>query len=134
MAIGLGIDLVEIDRIEVLLERTSGKVLEKVLHPQELELYDQLEQSKRKTEWFAGRLAVKEAIKKAIGSGIQNKLRLIDIIITNDSFGKPIATFSNHIKTIYEEYQIEISITHSEKSVAAIAIQYPAKTVHDHIS
>ncbi|MDQ0229080.1 holo-ACP synthase [Metabacillus malikii] len=125
MGIGLGMDLVELNRINLSLERSSGNIIKKVLHPSEIERYEELEQPKRKLEWFAGRLAAKEAVKKAIGNSIEMKLRLIDIIIRNDRLGKPCVQLSEEKKTGFEEYAIEITITHSERTAAAVAILYP---------
>jgi holo-[acyl-carrier protein] synthase len=59
-----GIDLIEIDRVRDLLERYGSRFLERVFTPQEIaEMGDNVAS-------LAGRFAVKEAVSKALGTGI----------------------------------------------------------------
>ncbi|MCJ8008496.1 holo-ACP synthase [Lederbergia wuyishanensis] len=113
MIIGIGMDLVEIDRIEQLRikqERFPRRILTKT----ELEIYENLNE-KRKTEFLAGRFAAKEAYSKARGTGIGSELSFLDIEISTDGKGKPIIT-----SPVFE--RVYLSITHTKSYAAAQVI------------
>lgn len=113
MIIGIGLDLVEMERIDKLRrrqERFSKRILTKV----EWKLYHSLSE-KRKTEFLAGRFAAKEAYSKAIGTGIGKELSFQDIEIIPDEKGKP-----RIVKPIGN--QIHVSITHTKTHAAAQVI------------
>ncbi len=59
---GIGTDIIELERIRKSLE--NKKMIGRILHPKEIELYDSFESEKRKVEFFAGRFCVKEAFSK----------------------------------------------------------------------
>ena len=68
---------------------------------------------------------IEKAISKAIGKGVR-EFSLTDLEILNDDLGKPYVVVSEKldkiIKSKKEDYQIEISISHSKKYVIAMAI------------
>ena len=90
--LGLGTDLVEIARLAKAVERTGQAFLEKVYAPAELEAAPAKEP--RRTEYLAGRWAAKEALAKALGTGITEKCRLNEICVLNDPNGRPVMTLS----------------------------------------
>ena len=90
--LGLGTDLVEIARLAKSVERTGQAFLEKVYAPAELEAAPAKEP--RRTEYLAGRWAAKEALAKALGTGITEKCRLNEICVLNDPAGRPVMTLS----------------------------------------
>ena len=91
MIIGIGLDVVEIDRInKAYIRRESFP--QRVLTGRELEIFSGLK-GKRKIEFLAGRFSVKEAFSKALGTGI-GKVGFLDIEILPDQSGKPIVTQS----------------------------------------
>lgn len=112
---GIGIDLVELDRIEKLLER-NDRFLKRVLTNKEIELYQQLPTKKRKIEFVAGRYAAKEAFSKAAGTGI-GKLSFQDMEVLSAENGAPIIRANG-----FEHANLHISITHSEAYAAAQAV------------
>ena len=105
MIIGIGVDLVELPRIEEILKR-NPRFVERVLTPRELERFQALE-GKRQREFFAGRFACKEAFSKAYGTGI-GKVGLQDIEILAAENGRPIVTQSPF------EGQVHVSISHTD--------------------
>ncbi len=112
---GIGIDIIEIHRIEKLTARTP-KFVQRILTEIEIEKYEQL-QGNRKAEYLAGRFAAKEAFSKAMGTGIGKGLQFTDIEIVQDSFGKP--SFSKPINE-----GTHLSISHSkEYAVAQVIIE-----------
>lgn len=111
MIIGIGLDIVELDRIREVLNRNS-KLVDRVLTEKEKECYYLLS-NKRKVEFLAGRFAVKEAFSKAIGTGIGKRVSFLDIEVLYDELGKPVVTQE------LINGRIHVSITHSKQFAAA---------------
>ena len=120
MIVGIGNDIIEIERIEKAISKEGFK--NKVYTQKELE---NIEKRGNRTETYAGIFSAKEAISKAIGTGVR-EFSLTDLEILNDDLGKPYVAVSEKLDKIIkdkkEDYQIEISISHSKKYVIAIAI------------
>ena len=120
MIVGIGNDIIEIERIEKAILKEGFK--NKVYTERELE---NIEKRGNRTETYAGIFSAKEAISKAIGTGVR-EFSLIDLEILNDDLGKPYVVVSEKldkiIKSKKENYQIEISISHSKKYATAMAI------------
>lgn len=109
---GIGIDIVEIARIETLIKR-NRRFIEKVLSVQEQEKYQTLTSDSRRAEFVAGRFAAKEALGKALGTGL-GQLNFCDIVILNETSGKPTLRFPGD-----DMYKTHISISHSQTSAVA---------------
>ena len=120
MIVGIGNDIIEIERIEKAISKEGFK--NKIYTQRELK---NIEKRGNRTETYAGIFSAKEAISKAIGTGVR-EFSLTDLEILNDDLGKPYVVVSEKldkiIKSKKEDYQIEISISHSKKYVIAIAI------------
>lgn len=84
--LGLGIDIVEMARIEAVVKRCGDRLARRVLSTAEWELYRQHHQPER---FLAKRFAVKEAAAKAFGTGIRNGLAFNQFEVFNDGLGKP---------------------------------------------
>jgi len=113
MISGIGLDIVELQRIKKIVERQS-KFVDRILTPFEKESYERLS-DKRKIEYLAGRFAAKEAFAKAVGTGIGENLSFLDIQIENDKKGKP------YIRKPLQK-GVHLSITHSAEYAAAQVI------------
>ena len=120
MIVGIGNDIIEIERIEKAISKEGFK--NKIYTLRELE---NIEKRGNRTETYAGIFSAKEAISKAIGTGVR-EFSLTDLEILNDDLGKPYVVVSEKLdkilKTKKEDYQIEISISHSKKYATAMAI------------
>ena len=120
MIVGIGNDIIEIERIEKAISKESFKI--KIYTQRELE---NIEKRGDRVETYAGIFSAKEAISKAIGTGVR-EFSLTDLEILNDNLGKPYVVVSEKLdkilKTKKEDYQIEISISHSRKYATAMAI------------
>ena len=120
MILGIGNDIIEIERIEKAILREGFK--NKVYTQKELK---NIEKRGNRVETYAGIFSAKEAISKAIGTGVR-EFFLTDLEILNDDLGKPYVIVSEKldkiIKNKKEDYQIEISISHSKKYAIAMAI------------
>ena len=86
MVMGVGTDIVEIARIDDATSRQGLKFVQRILCANEFEQY----QSKSNSSAFlAKRFAAKEAIAKALGTGIGNGVSFQDIEIHNNAKGAP---------------------------------------------
>ena len=120
MIVGIGNDIIEIERIEKAISKEGFK--NKVYTQKELE---NIKKRGDRVETYAGIFSAKEAISKAIGTGVR-EFSLTDLEILNDDLGKPYVVVSEKLdkilKTKKEDYQIEISISHSKKYATAMAV------------
>ena len=91
MVLAIGTDIVDIQRIATSLERTGECFAERILSSDELDEWHRKESS---AAFLARRFAAKEAISKALGTGIGHGVSFQHIVITNDARGAPIACLS----------------------------------------
>lgn len=113
MIIGIGVDVVQITRIEKILTKYGNIFKNRILEGTELQKMETLPQNKQ-ASFIAKRFAAKEAVTKALGCGISDKIGFKDIIIFNDQVGKPHvqinqAKINNLLPT--KKIKIDLSIT-----------------------
>lgn len=104
MIIGTGIDIVNIERIERLMERWGNHFLSRVYTDGEI---SRCQRMYRPSECYAIRFAAKEAFLKAIGSGLRYGIQWTDIEVMNDQRGKPFFSFHRKAREILEMHHIE---------------------------
>ncbi|TYS32327.1 holo-ACP synthase [Bacillus pumilus] len=109
---GIGMDIVEINRLAQVLSR-QPRLPERILTTSEQDTFNTLSE-KRQLEFLAGRFAAKEAFAKAYGKGIGQHLSFHDVEIQKDDYGKP---FIKSEKT--KDDQVHVSITHTKEYAAA---------------
>ena len=117
---GIGTDIVQVDRIGTAVKRTA-MFLEKVFTEEERKYF---KSRKDNLETIAGNFAAKEAISKALGTGIRG-FGLLDIEILRNEMGQPIVNISDKVKeviSIKEDFSIHVSISHTSKNAIAFAI------------
>ena len=119
MIIGIGTDIIEINRIEKVMKRTSS-FIEKSFTDNEIEYF---KSKGLKGNVIAGNFAAKEAISKAIGTGFRG-FGLKDIEVLRDELGKPIVNLSDKIYKLLDikEFNMHISISHSKENAIAYAV------------
>ena len=112
MIVGIGVDIIEISRIQKALERWGDDFLKHILTDEEI-----LHARKYKfpVPHYAGRFAAKEAVFKALGD---KNVSWKDLNISNDAQGKPYCVYRN--KDFAN--QILLSISHSKDYAVAQAI------------
>lgn len=121
MIIGVGVDIVKVERIKKSINRTES-FLTKVFTEKEV---DYFKKKNNNYETIAGYFAAKEAVSKALGTGIRG-FRLTDIEICNDYLGKPEIHLSEKIKKLnkLEAYKAHLSISHtSEDAIAFVVLE-----------
>ena len=119
MIIGIGTDIIEIDRIKKAVSRTDN-FLNKLFTKNEIEYF--LKKNKA-SNVIAGNFAAKEAVSKAIGTGFR-KFGLKDIEILRDHFGKPIINISQKVSEVIGKRNIviHVSISHSVENAIAYVV------------
>ncbi len=119
MILGIGNDIIEIDRIKSNIERYQQRFLDRIFTSRE-----QAYCLKRKEPaiHFAGRFAAKEAIVKALGTGFSQGISWLDIEICNDEKGKPTVIVSPYIAEHFDCPNLSISISHCRDYATAFAI------------
>ena len=83
---GIGTDIVNIKRMEKSLNKNSLVFKNRIFSKNEI-IY--CEKKKKPASYYAKRFAAKEALSKALGTGIRKGINFKDIEILNDNFGKP---------------------------------------------
>lgn len=89
MVAGVGTDLVDVRRISKMQQRYAGRFVERVLVPAEREIWQAQTQP---DAYLAKRWAAKEAVAKALGTGIGGQVSFQDIEISNAPSGQPQVT------------------------------------------
>lgn len=125
MILGIGIDIIEIDRVKESIDRFGDHFLNKIYTPNELEY---CLSKHNKYQHFAARFAAKEAIYKALSSEWGREISWQDIDIMNEPNGLPIVKFSGNLaEFVNDNKAIKISMSHSDNYVACVAIVYKLK-------
>lgn len=84
--LGIGTDIVEIERIEAVVGRSGDRFARRILSEAE---WAQFQAHRQPIRFLAKRFAVKEAAAKAFGTGIRNGLAFAQFEVVNDALGKP---------------------------------------------
>ena len=87
MIVGIGTDVVSLERIAGVLERHGARFVNRILTPAERPRF---ERTRAKVGHLAKRWAAKEAFAKAIGSGIHPPFTWHSITVGHDARGKPL--------------------------------------------
>jgi holo-[acyl-carrier protein] synthase len=123
--IGLGTDIVNINRIKKIYSKYGNHFLDKILTKSEKKIEGQTSKSKN-IETIAKRFAAKEAISKAIGYGFSKGIHFKNIEIYNDKNGKPYANVNGKAKKILskisKKYNIFLSLSDDKPWAVATAL------------
>lgn len=117
MIIGIGVDIIELDRVRKAVEREA--FIQKVYTAAEIDYCQS--RGRSSVQSFAGRFAAKEAILKAFGTGLRNG-SMQDIEIVNDELGCPKVRLSGWFEGFAREKAVKkiwVSISHSKDSAVA---------------
>jgi len=110
MIVGLGTDIVEIDRIEAQIKK-SDRLAKRILTEPEQQIF---EQHIHPARYLAKRFAAKEAAVKALGTGIGNGISWQHISVSNNQLGQPTLAFNGE----FAEQCAVRGITHSLVSIS----------------
>lgn len=120
--IGIGTDIVKVSRIKRLLEKHGERFVQRILHQNELEIFHQRKTSK---SYLAKRFAAKEALAKALGTGIAKGISFEEIEVINNEEGKPELILHGTASEIAKQIGVEklfISLSDEKKYAIAYVI------------
>lgn len=116
---GIGIDILNMNRMEGIMTRWGDLFLNRVFTDKEITW---CQKRVRPYECFALRFAAKEAFLKAIGLGLRKGIRWKDIEIESDPNGKPFFNFYKKAKDILDSVHIHnVFLTLSHEKPFAVA-------------
>lgn len=124
MISGVGTDIVAIARIKELLGKHPERFVDRLLNDDEKNVAAQHKNAEKYAEHIAGRFAAKEAIAKALGTGIGDRLSFHDITIIREESGAPKVKLAQYANPVH------LSISHEQEYAVAFAI---AETIEPHI-
>lgn len=122
MIYGIGTDLIEIKRVERVLERFGERFARRILCEPELKRF---RAHKQPVAYLAKRFAAKEAFTKALGTGIRAPASWHGVWVVNLKSGKPQLEFSEDLKLLLEQRDIRrshLSLTDEKEMAAATVI------------
>jgi holo-[acyl-carrier protein] synthase len=121
MIYGVGTDLIEINRVERVLQRFGERFAQRILCEPELRRF---RTHRQPVSYLAKRFAAKEAFTKALGTGIHAPANWHGVWIVNLGSGKPVLEFSAELKILLQKRKIlnsHLSIT-DEREIASATV------------
>ena len=121
MIFGTGIDIIEVNRIQKVLERDIG-FREKIFTRGEI---DYCEEKKNKYQHYAARFSAKEAFLKAIGTGWRFGIHFADIEVYHDEYGKPLIRLYGKAQEHVQSNAItnmHVSLSHLKEMACAVVV------------
>ena len=120
--IGIGTDILEVSRIESVLERQGDRFMERILTPAEREEY---RESRQGVRLLAKRFCAKEAVVKALGTGIGRGVSWQDIQVEHDANGAPLVRLQGGAGEVARQRggtEVKLSLADEREYVVAFAI------------
>lgn len=117
MIIGIGTDIIEINRIQGTLEKYGERFKNKMFTQIEIDYCEQYKE--KKYAHYAARFAAKEAFSKAIGTGFARGFKFKEVYIQNLNTGEPTVVLEGSLKEKYGENIIRVSLSHTDNNAIA---------------
>lgn len=122
MILGVGIDIIEVSRIQTSHEKFGERFLNRILHPNEIAY---CLSHRAPAPFLAARFAAKEAISKAFGTGIGAQLGWRDMEIGRHASGQPFVILHEAGRQLLAArggQRLQISLSHTQNYAAAVAV------------
>jgi len=119
---GIGTDLLDQNRIASIVEKQGERFAKRILTNEELVVWASRNYS---VNYLAKRFAAKEAISKALGTGIAQGIGFQQMTITSDTSGKPIVVLSGQALIRARELggeQVMLSLSDEGEMILAFAV------------
>ena len=123
--IGIGMDCIELHRVGRLLHRFGDHFLRRILTEEETARVPATRHTSRCIEYVAARFAAKEAAVKALGTGFTLGISPRDVLVSNNTLGKPAIHLSGPALLRSQELgvtKIHVTLTHTRENAAAVVI------------
>lgn len=122
MILGIGADIIEVQRIQAASERHGARFAKRVLRPAEIAYCDAFS-----VPWphIAARFAAKEAVSKAFGTGIGAALGWQDIEVANHPSGQPYVILHDRGRTLMDHRgggNLHLTLSHTLNYALAVAV------------
>src|SRR4051812_19812267 len=120
--VGIGVDLVECERIQHSLDRFGERFLKRVFTDGEIAYSMSM---KFPARHLAARFAAKEAVSKAFGTGIGKSMGWRDIDVRKKDSGEPYLVFSDGAEKLATERNLKqavISLSHTDNHAVAMVV------------
>ena len=127
MIVGIGVDFIEINRVQSVFKKLGSVFSKKILSNKEYEFFSNYENSALPSSaiaYLAKRFTAKEAIGKALWLGIRYPVSFKSIEILNDLRGRPYPVFNDDLKEFCERknYNLHLSISYQKNYAQAFAV------------
>lgn len=119
MIAGLGVDIIEIERIRKTIASSGDSFLRKLFTDGEIAYCSARHNA---AQHFAARFAAKEAVSKALATGWAGEFGWRDVEIANEESGRPVVTLHGHLAALLAGAVVHVSLSHSETHVVAVAL------------
>ncbi|MBM3880178.1 MAG: holo-ACP synthase [Verrucomicrobia bacterium] len=122
MILGVGIDIIEVDRIQAAHQRFGERFLKRILCPAEIAYCLAF---KAPAPHLAARFAAKEAVSKAFGTGIGHALGWQDIEVLRRGSGQPYVRLTGPGLRLLEQCggrHLHLSLSHTQHYATALAV------------
>jgi len=122
MIVGVGTDIVDVNRIEKVYLKQKNSFAERLLSEAELV---EFEQQRHPERFLAKRWALKEAVSKALGTGIAQGVRFKDMTIAHKESGQPYLVLENSTLAKSQSLSItdwSISVSDEKHHTVAFAV------------
>jgi len=123
MIYGVGVDLIEIARIEAACARFGDRFARRILTAGELQRWNarRARSATRGTAYLATRFAAKEAISKALGLGMRMPMTWRAVEIANDPSGRPVAVAHGDLRAHLESRRLRLHVSLTDERLMATA-------------
>lgn len=126
MVVGIGNDLLHIERMAKTYERTQGRIAQRILGPEEYQVFLARKacNAKRGMAYLCTRFAAKEAFSKGIGLGMHYPMTWQSVQTLNETSGKPYLKYSGALAQLMQErgWSAQVTITDEIEMVSAVVI------------
>jgi holo-[acyl-carrier protein] synthase len=119
MVKGIGVDIIEIDRVRRSIEELGKRFLDKVYTSGEIAYCDA---KAHRFQHYAARFAAKEALSKALSTGWAGEFRWKDVEVMNEPSGQPAFVFHGTLCELLSGASVMLSMSHSESHVVAMVL------------
>ncbi|HWP83446.1 MAG TPA: holo-ACP synthase [Bacteroidota bacterium] len=116
---GIGVDVVDVERIKETIQGQGEAFLNKVFTERERAY---CESKANPMQHFAARFAAKEAVSKAMQTGWSGKFRWKDVEVVNEESGAPTISLSHEVAKTLAHSRVHLSLSHTENTVVAFAV------------